>query len=399
MAERVYCLYRVSTNKQVDHDENNQADIPMQRKACHDFAAKMGWVIVGEEQETGVSGYKVSADDRDKLQLIKKYAEQGKFDKFIAVSRSLSGILDYVTNREKTVERLISGVNCMAQTAQDEFEAVKKQFRKTDGRSYYHIVQAFAPDDPLDFDTAHEIGLKFAEYFKGYQCVVVTHMNTAHIHNHIIMNSVNFENGQKFHQSAREMQQAKEYSNQLCREYGLSFTESKADPFRIPAWKKRLCRTIKEAMENCATREEFIAFMAEYGYKVRWEANQKYITYTTPENVRCRDNKLFDQTLLRSSMEAYFDMGGCEYLESRIDATEYGELLPTVDDAVCGLISILDAINTGDNDRFHLETLHHSKQEIRRILERGGKIDRTVEYAVDDEDEEYEQYHGFSMRM
>lgn len=61
--------------------------------------------------------------------------------KFIAVSRSLSGILDYVTNREKTVERLISGVNCMAQTAQDEFEAVKKQFRKTDGRSYYHIVK------------------------------------------------------------------------------------------------------------------------------------------------------------------------------------------------------------------------------------------------------------------
>ena len=54
--------------------------------------------------------------------------------KFIAVSRSLSGILDYVTNREKTVERLISGVNCVAQTAQDEFEAVKKQFRKADGR-------------------------------------------------------------------------------------------------------------------------------------------------------------------------------------------------------------------------------------------------------------------------
>ena len=80
MAERVYCLYRVSTSKQVDHDDQNQADIPMQRKACHDFADKMGWIIVGEEKETGVSGYKVSADDRDKLQLIKKYAEQGKFD-------------------------------------------------------------------------------------------------------------------------------------------------------------------------------------------------------------------------------------------------------------------------------------------------------------------------------
>ena len=55
MAERVYCLYRVSTAKQVDHDDKNNADIPMQRKACHEFANKMGWEIVGEEQETGVS--------------------------------------------------------------------------------------------------------------------------------------------------------------------------------------------------------------------------------------------------------------------------------------------------------------------------------------------------------
>lgn len=80
MAERVYCLYRVSTAKRVDHDDKNNADIPMQRKACHEFANKMGWEIVGEEQETGVSGYKISANDRDKLQLIKKYAKQGKFD-------------------------------------------------------------------------------------------------------------------------------------------------------------------------------------------------------------------------------------------------------------------------------------------------------------------------------
>ena len=80
MAERVDCLYRVSTTKQVDHDEQNQADIPVQRKACREFAAKMGWTIVHEEQENGVSGYKVGASDRDKLQLLKERAEQGKFD-------------------------------------------------------------------------------------------------------------------------------------------------------------------------------------------------------------------------------------------------------------------------------------------------------------------------------
>ena len=198
--------------------------------------------------------------------------------KFIAVSRGLRGIVDYVTNREKTVEQLISGVNCVARTAVPEFEAVKKQFRKTEGRGYYHIVQAFAPDDPLDFATAHELGVKLAEHFKGYQCIVVTHMNTAHIHNHIIMNSVNFETGMKFHQSAREMQQVKDYCSQLCREYGLSVTESKADPFRIPTWKRRLTDHIKEAMEQSRTQQEFVAYMNACGYDVKWEPNQKYIT-------------------------------------------------------------------------------------------------------------------------
>ena len=76
----VYCLYRVSTNKQVDYNDQNIADIPMQRKACHEFADKMGWSIIREEQETGISGFKVSAANRDKIQLIKEHAEKGKFD-------------------------------------------------------------------------------------------------------------------------------------------------------------------------------------------------------------------------------------------------------------------------------------------------------------------------------
>ena len=80
VGKRVWCLYRVSTNQQVDHDEKNEADIPMQRKACHRFAEKMGWAILHEEQEEGVSGHKVRAENRDKLQIIKEAAKQKKFD-------------------------------------------------------------------------------------------------------------------------------------------------------------------------------------------------------------------------------------------------------------------------------------------------------------------------------
>ena len=70
MAERVYCLYR----------GKDQESILMQKNACHDFAEKKGWNIVGEEQEIGVSGYKVSTDDLVKLKRIRKAAEQGEFD-------------------------------------------------------------------------------------------------------------------------------------------------------------------------------------------------------------------------------------------------------------------------------------------------------------------------------
>lgn len=55
----------------------------MQRKACHSFAAKMGWTIVHEEQEEGVSGHKVRAESRDKLQIIKSMAARGEFDIFL----------------------------------------------------------------------------------------------------------------------------------------------------------------------------------------------------------------------------------------------------------------------------------------------------------------------------
>ena len=73
---RVYCLYRVSTLGQVEKD-----DIPMQKEACREFVRQHpGWEIVKEFSEKGVSGFKVSAKDRDAVQEIQRDALQNKFD-------------------------------------------------------------------------------------------------------------------------------------------------------------------------------------------------------------------------------------------------------------------------------------------------------------------------------
>ena len=59
-------------------------------------------------------------------------------------------------------------------------------------------------------------------------------------------------------------------------------------------------------------KEEFIKLMKSYGYKVKWEDGHKYITFTTPDGKKCRDNKLFAEQLLRENLEIYFALGGCE---------------------------------------------------------------------------------------
>ena len=75
-ARRVVCLYRVSTVGQVEKD-----DIPMQKQYCREFCKQhLGWEIIKEFAEKGVSGFKKSAKDRDAIQEIQKLALQGGFD-------------------------------------------------------------------------------------------------------------------------------------------------------------------------------------------------------------------------------------------------------------------------------------------------------------------------------
>jgi len=77
LLKRVMILYRVSTKKQYDKLKD---DIPMQKTACHNFVEQHGWTIVGELYEKGISGYKVSANDRDAIQQLKQAALNNEFD-------------------------------------------------------------------------------------------------------------------------------------------------------------------------------------------------------------------------------------------------------------------------------------------------------------------------------
>jgi len=98
--KRVYCLYRVSTLGQVEKD-----DIPMQKTACRDFTAtKSDWKIIKEFSEKGISGFKVSAKDRDTIQEIQKDAVEGKFDILLVF------MFDRIGRKEDETPLLLSGL-------------------------------------------------------------------------------------------------------------------------------------------------------------------------------------------------------------------------------------------------------------------------------------------------
>ena len=234
--------------------------------------------------------------------------------KFTNSKAELKTIIDYVTRTDKTNANLITGKDCVANSCLEEMKTVKEFYNKNGGRKYIHIVQSFSSKDDLDFQKAHEIGIKFANYFQGFQVLVATHTDREHIHNHLIINSVNFENGKKFNQSKNGMQKVKDYSDKLCKEEGLEIIEKKKyqgiynkNEYQVAlkgqSWKMKLVNAIDYSLEKSKNKTEFFENMNKLGYQVLWTKNRKYITYTTPEGIKCRDNKLNDKKYLKEEME------------------------------------------------------------------------------------------------
>ncbi len=234
--------------------------------------------------------------------------------KFTNSKSELKTIINYVTRNDKTNTNLITGKDCLANSCLEEMESVKELYNKTGGRQYIHIVQSFSPKDDLDFQKAHEIGIRLANYFQGFQILVATHTDREHIHNHLIINSVNFENGKKFNQSKSDMQKVKDFSDKLCEEAGLKIIEKKKNQgiykkneyqvaLKGNSWKMRLANAIDYSLNKSKNKSEFFKNMNKLGYQVLWMQNRKYITYTTPEGMKCRDNKLNEEKYLKEEME------------------------------------------------------------------------------------------------
>lgn len=217
-------------------------------------------------------------------------------------------------------QRLVTGINCQPESVYADFMTTKRLYHKVDGVLFYHMVQSFPKCEAVDPVTAHAAALKLAEYYEGYEVLVCTHTDREHIHSHFLINSVNFDTGKKLHIAKEQLQELRQRNDQVCMEFSLPVfkptnRKEKTKTMSIGEYhtaargqskKLQLMNIINDCMRHASNREEFIALMESEGYKVRWEASRRNITYTTPSGWQCRDRLLFGDKYLKENMEYEF---------------------------------------------------------------------------------------------
>ena len=226
------------------------------------------------------------------------------------IKSNLQAVINYGKNGDKTENGiLVSSVNCSVDTAYEEMALTKKFFHKEDNILGYHIIQSFKGDE-VSPKLANQIGKELAEELWGnkYQVVICTHINKENVHNHIILNSVSFIDGYKYHNSKARIAFLKETSDRLCLNYGLSiidtpkankekeFSQKNIDYFnRTDEKMQKIIIDIDEAIKSAKKYSDFKLILNSKGYENIKDCG-KYLSLKSPYYQRnIRINRAFGE--------------------------------------------------------------------------------------------------------
>lgn len=245
--------------------------------------------------------------------------------------------IEYVTRVDKTIGELVAVIGPYEQDVitydgvYQSFLEEKRIWGKDSGRMYAHNIISWHEDEPITPEQALEFGKEFAEqWFAGFQSLVGVHIDRNHVHCHIVTNSVSFMDGHKLHNTKKDLQCMKDFTNRMCVERGLSVAQKGRDFYgneleqgTVSAWSKDKYHLMQneakdsfvadcgiaclDALETSCSREEFIRQMVERGWNVIWKDSRKHITFQNAEGKKVRDSNLSKTFHLDISKEALTD--------------------------------------------------------------------------------------------
>ena len=235
---------------------------------------------------------------------------------------AMRNVLEYVLRDEKVKEGYVeiagpyTGETINYDEVYQTWLAEKRLWDKDSGRMYTHNIISFHKDEKVIPEQVLEIGKEFAEkFFPGHQYVIGVHQDKDHLHCHIVTNSVSYLDGMKLHQTKRDLEHQKEFTNNICLERGLTIAEkghhfdgSVIEQGEITAWNKdkynllindakksfvaECAIAIMEVVPQSASREEFISGMEERGWSVQWEDSRKHIVFQNEDGKKVRDTNI-----------------------------------------------------------------------------------------------------------
>lgn len=213
---------------------------------------------------------------------------------------SLQDALDYAANRDKTEQSCFeSSYACTLETAFADMRQTKERWHKSGGVQGYHLVQSFAAGE-VSPELAHQIAKELADRVLGgrYEYVIGTHLNTGHIHSHIVWNSVSCVDGKKYRSNYKSyVTEIRAASDELCRKYKLSvigtensnhvakpYAEWLAEKNGQPTWRTAIRQDVDEAIQQSLTWRQFLNALERNGYEVRM--GRKYPVLRPPGKER-----------------------------------------------------------------------------------------------------------------
>ena len=213
---------------------------------------------------------------------------------------SLQDALDYAANRDKTEQSCFeSSYACTLETAFADMRQTKERWHKSGGVQGYHLVQSFAVGEVTP-ELAHQIAKELADRVLGgqYEYVIGTHLNTGHIHSHIVWNSVSCVDGKKYRSNYKSyVTEIRAVSDELCRKYKLSvidtensnhvakpYAEWLAEKNNQPTWRTAIRQDVDDAIQQSLTWRQFLSAMERKGYEVRM--GRKYPVLRPPGKER-----------------------------------------------------------------------------------------------------------------
>lgn len=206
------------------------------------------------------------------------------------IKTTLKKAIDYICNGDKTDDEIYVTTHfCSRENAYKEFELTKKQFNSRTKTLAHHLIQSFVPEE-VSFEEAHQVGIELCEKILGgkYEYVLATHIDKDHIHNHIIFNSIDVDEGKIYHSYYSSYMNIRNQSDKLCKEHNLSVSDQEAqkeineirrrkfvnwydwnEDKKGSSYKSRLQFDIDRTIKQSINWQAFLSKMESYGYEIK----------------------------------------------------------------------------------------------------------------------------------